>query len=52
MNGLVPGLLMLAVFALVGGGVYLLRTGRNRQQGILMLVAAAVFLGNVLILTL
>jgi hypothetical protein len=47
----VPGLLMLAVFALAAGGIYLLRTGGDRKRGILMLVAAAVFLGNVLIMT-
>ncbi len=52
MNGLVPGVLMLAVFALVAGAIYLLRNGRDRKRGILMLVAAAVFLGNVLIMTL
>ncbi len=52
MSGLVPGLLMLAVFALAAGGVYLMRTGKDRKRGILMLVAAAVFFGNVLILTL
>ncbi|UVO53868.1 hypothetical protein [Sphingomonas sp. SUN039] len=52
MTGLVPGLLMLAVFALVAGGIYLIRKGRDRKRGMLMLVAAAVFLGNVLILTL
>ena len=52
MTGLVPGLLMLAVFALVAGGIYLLRTGKDRTRGYLMLVAAAVFLGNVLIMTL
>lgn len=51
MNGLSPGLLMLAVFALVAGGIYLLRRGGDRKRAILMLVAAAVFLGNVLILT-
>lgn len=52
MNGLVPGLLMLAVFALAAGGIYLLRTGGDRKRGYLMLVAAVVFLGNVLIMTL
>ncbi len=43
---------MLAVFALVAGGLYLLRTGKNRKRGLLMLIAAAVFFGNVLIMTL
>ena len=51
MSGLVPSLLMLAVFALAAGGIYLLRTGGDRKRGYLMLVAAAVFLGNVLIMT-
>lgn len=46
------GLLMLGVFALTWGGVYLLRNGGDRKRAMLMLVAAAVFLGNVLILTL
>jgi hypothetical protein len=52
MSGLAPGLLMLAVFALIAGGVYLIRQGRDRKRGTLMLVAAAVFLANVLIMTL
>jgi hypothetical protein len=52
MSQLVPALLMLAVFALVAGGIYLLRTGTDRKRGVLMLVAAVVFFGNVLILTL
>jgi hypothetical protein len=42
---------MLAVFAMATGGIYLLRGGRDRKRGYLMLAAAAVFLGNVLILT-
>ena len=46
-----PTLLMLAVFALAIGGVKLIRAG-NRQKGILMLVCAAVFLVNVILLTL
>jgi hypothetical protein len=52
MNGLVPSLLMLAVFALAAGGIYMIRKGGNRKRGTLMLIAAAVFLGNVLIMTL
>lgn len=52
MNGLVPGLLMLAAFALTFGGIYLIRTKHDSKRGILMLVAAAVFVANVLILAL
>jgi hypothetical protein len=51
-----PGLLlsvaMLGVFALLFGAVAIWRKGRNRQQAVLMFVAALVLLGNVLILTL
>lgn len=43
---------MLAVFALVAGGVYLIRRRvTDRRRGVLMIVAALVLLGNVLILT-
>ena len=55
MTGLAATLLsivMLAVFALTAGGVYLLTTRRDRKRGVLMLAAAAVFLVNVLIWTL
>ena len=44
-------LAVLAAFALVGGGIYLLVSKRNRKQGLLMLVAAAVMFANVLIWT-
>jgi hypothetical protein len=44
--------MMLGVFALVAGGVIMFRTGRDRTKAILMLVAAFVLLGNVLILSL
>jgi len=46
-----PAVAMLAVFALVIGGVRLIRQ-RKRQKGVLMLVCAAVVLGNVAIWTL
>ncbi|WP_374296651.1 hypothetical protein [Sphingomonas sp.] len=46
-----PALAMLACFACVGGGGYLLVKQRDRTKGILMLVMAAVLLGNVLIWT-
>lgn len=42
---------MIAVFLLAGGGAVLLVRGHNRKQGALMLVAALVLLGNVLIWT-
>ncbi len=47
MTNWVLSILMLAGAALLGGGIYLLRTGKNRKQGILMLVAAAVMFVNV-----
>lgn len=43
--------MMLAVFALTAGGAYTLLRRDNRMQGVLMLVAAAVLLVNVLIWT-
>jgi len=46
-----PALAMIACFACVGGGGYLLATGRDRRKGALMLVMAAVLLGNVLVWT-
>ena len=52
MTGLVATLLslgVLAAFALAGGGAWLLASGRDRKQGLLMLLASAVLLGNVLI---
>lgn len=42
---------VLASFALLGGGAWLLIKRRERKQGILMLIAAAVLFGNVLIWT-
>ena len=41
--------LVLVAFALAGGGVYLLVSRRDRKKGALMLLAAAVALGNVMI---
>jgi len=40
---------MLAVFALCGGGVWILAKRREKKQGMLMLIAALVLLANVLI---
>jgi hypothetical protein len=42
-------LAVLATIALTGGGLWLIGRGANRRQGVLMLVAAAVLLANVLI---
>ncbi|KQN26898.1 hypothetical protein ASE86_07075 [Sphingomonas sp. Leaf33] len=50
---LAPTITMLAVFALVFGGIRLVRAGDDsRTKGVLMLVCAAVLVGNVLIWTL
>ena len=45
-------ILMVAAFLLTLGGIHLLVKRKDRQKGILMLVAAAVAVGNVLIWTL
>jgi hypothetical protein len=42
---------MIAAFLLVLGGIKLVRSKEDRGRGILMLVAAAVLMGNVVILT-
>ena len=42
---------MLTVFALAGGGAWLIAKRRDRKRGVLMLVAAAVIAGNVAIWT-
>jgi hypothetical protein len=44
-------LAVIGVFALVGGGALVIRRG-DRQRGILMIIAALVLLGNILILIL
>jgi high-affinity Fe2+/Pb2+ permease len=44
-------LAMIAAFALAGGGTWLLIKRKERKQGVLMLVAAAVLFANVLIWT-
>lgn len=51
MTELFAAIAMLGVFALTGGGLYLLRRGNDAKRGWLMLVAALVLFGNVLILT-
>ena len=50
--GIAPTIAMIAILALIAGGIYLIRTRQNRTKGVLMLVAAAVFFGNVLLWTL
>lgn len=49
MNALLLSLAVFAVFALVAGGLRLIMTQRDRKRGILMIVAALVLLGNVMI---
>lgn len=43
--------LMLAGAGLFAGGVYLIRAGKNKKQGTLMLIASAVMFANVAIWT-
>ena len=45
------GIAMVGVFALVAGSIYLLRSKHDTTRGWLMLAAALVLLGNVLIWT-
>ena len=52
MSATAPAISMLAVFALIFGGIYLLVKKRDRQKSILMLVLAVVIFGNVVIWTL
>ena len=42
---------MIAAFLLTAGGIRLIRRGEYRQQGWLMIVAAMVLVGNVLVWT-
>ena len=51
MTAFVASLLMLAAFALCTGAILLLVRGHERGKAMLMLVAAAVMVGNVVILT-
>jgi hypothetical protein len=50
-DGLVLTIAMLAVFALAAGGIWTIVKRHDRKRGILMMIAAAVLLGNVLIWT-
>ncbi|MEA3017350.1 MAG: hypothetical protein QOI38_2072 [Sphingomonadales bacterium] len=52
MSGTLLSIMMIAAFALAGGGVWLIASGRDRTKGALMLVAAAVAVANVLVWTL
>lgn len=47
-----PAIAMLAVFACLIGGGWMIAKGIDRKKGILLLVMAAVLFGNVLIWTL
>ncbi|SEK61115.1 hypothetical protein SAMN05216382_0755 [Sphingomonas palmae] len=47
-----PAIAMLGMFACVIGGVQLIRSGRDRRKGVLMIAVALVLLSNVLIWTL
>ena len=51
MSAAAPALAMFAAFACLAGGAYLLVSRRDRTKGVLMLVMAAVLVGNVLIWT-
>jgi len=44
-----PSIAMLGAFACAGGGVTLIATGRDRKRGALLLLMAAVLVGNVLV---
>ena len=44
-------ILMLAAFALAGGGLFLIVKRRDARKGALMLVCSAVLVANVFILT-
>ena len=46
------GMAMIAAFLLAAGGIRLITRGEHRQQGWLMIVAAMVLVGNVLVWTL
>jgi hypothetical protein len=51
-SAMILAILMIAAFALTAGGVYLIVKRGERRKGALMIVAAIVMLGNVLIWTL
>jgi predicted MFS family arabinose efflux permease len=47
-----PAIAMLAMFACLIGGGWMIAKGRDRRKGVLLLVMACVLFGNVLIWTL
>jgi hypothetical protein len=51
MIAVVLSIAMLAVFALIAGGVWMIVKRGDRTKGLLMLAVAAVLIGNVAILT-
>jgi hypothetical protein len=52
MTALAPAIAMLGMFACLIGGGYLIAKRHDMTKGVLMLIMAAVLLGNVLIWTL
>jgi hypothetical protein len=50
-TSLAMAIAMIAAFLLILGGIRLMRTPASRGKGILMLIAAAVLVANVAILT-
>lgn len=46
-----PSIAMLGAFACLAGGAWQIAKGRNRRKGALLLVMAAVLIGNVMVLT-
>ena len=51
LGALLLSLVMLAAFALALGGIWLIVKQGDRKKGLLMLLAALVFVGNVLVWT-
>ena len=51
-SALTLSILMIAGFALTGGGLWLALSRRDTKKGLLMLAAAAVMFGNVMVWTL
>jgi hypothetical protein len=52
MGPILLSIVMIAAFLLVAGGIWMIAKAHDRKKGLLMLLAAAVLLGNVLIWTL